>query len=311
MEFSRKKSCNQCRTAKTRCSLDLPACVRCTKRNLACEYEVPPQRPNTIGSETTGGLFHSWLPATVRSADPAANSQLAWTGCPVFGALQQRAFSTFNHEQICQVPTEAETLNGKDWHGKSAHTLREATPSAEQNRMGTIEVPRVEHATPWHSYFPRSSQGVSNDDALGSQQSVPDSSSHEDTPMIDLQPFNQSSKFILARWEALKRIPDNMEHILNRKKTTKIADLLRGNFAQATFESYAHAFEKNELPPFIHRSCIMKDVGSQEINFAHLPEPLANCQAILPMYLHRTASCRPLVCKTLLLEVQRLHNEVC
>ncbi|KAI8627871.1 fungal-specific transcription factor domain-containing protein [Xylariaceae sp. FL1651] len=35
------RSCNGCRQAKTKCSGDVPACLRCQNRNLPCVYEVP------------------------------------------------------------------------------------------------------------------------------------------------------------------------------------------------------------------------------------------------------------------------------
>ncbi|KAL4783430.1 hypothetical protein BJX76DRAFT_329876 [Aspergillus varians] len=34
----RQKACDACRVAKRRCDLALPACFRCTRRNLACSY---------------------------------------------------------------------------------------------------------------------------------------------------------------------------------------------------------------------------------------------------------------------------------
>ncbi|KAL3465061.1 hypothetical protein BJX64DRAFT_297800 [Aspergillus heterothallicus] len=39
----RRKSCEACRAAKRRCDLALPACFRCTRRNVACVYPgLPP-----------------------------------------------------------------------------------------------------------------------------------------------------------------------------------------------------------------------------------------------------------------------------
>jgi hypothetical protein len=71
MEYSRKRSCNQCRQAKTRCSLDPSVCSRCQKRKLDCQYEQQPRnRNNTPAVE--GGVFHSWLPGTTAPAPPPA-----------------------------------------------------------------------------------------------------------------------------------------------------------------------------------------------------------------------------------------------
>jgi hypothetical protein len=78
----------------------------------------------------------------------------------------------------------------------------------------------------------------------------------------------------------------------------------------ATIESYAVGLDKNVLPPFIHRSIATKELGGREIDFVNLPEPLANCKQIVPMYFQKTPASRSLVAKTMILEVQRLHNEV-
>lgn len=44
MVNSRAKSCDHCRTAKTRCSLSVP-CSRCAKRQLECHYSLTPIHP--------------------------------------------------------------------------------------------------------------------------------------------------------------------------------------------------------------------------------------------------------------------------
>jgi hypothetical protein len=60
MEYFRKKACNQCRLAKTRCSLDTSTCSRCQKRKLPCKYEHRPCSSRGTPS-VDAGLFHSWL----------------------------------------------------------------------------------------------------------------------------------------------------------------------------------------------------------------------------------------------------------
>ncbi|KAH8817281.1 hypothetical protein F5884DRAFT_247011 [Xylogone sp. PMI_703] len=47
MPLSRKRSCAQCRKAKTRCSLTLPQCIRCAERDMGCDYgSHAPSRPS-------------------------------------------------------------------------------------------------------------------------------------------------------------------------------------------------------------------------------------------------------------------------
>jgi hypothetical protein len=86
--------------------------------------------------------------------------------------------------------------------------------------------------------------------------------------------------------------------------------MMTDNHMWATVESYAFDFDKEILPPFIHRSTAMDESGGREVDFVNLPMPIANCKQILAMYSKRTPATRSLIFRTLILEVQRLHNEV-
>jgi hypothetical protein len=104
-------------------------------------------------------------------------------------------------------------------------------------------------------------------------------------------------------------IPYQLPAILNRRKCTKLSSSIIDNHMWGTIESYAVDFDKDILPPFIHRSTATKYLGAEEVNFFNLPEPLANCKQIVHMYLQKIPACAPFVQKNLILEVQRLHYE--
>lgn len=52
---SRKKSCQHCSSAKTKCDLQRPTCARCTRRNLFCNYTAKegPSRERLDGHSST------------------------------------------------------------------------------------------------------------------------------------------------------------------------------------------------------------------------------------------------------------------
>ncbi|KUJ24333.1 uncharacterized protein LY89DRAFT_18568 [Mollisia scopiformis] len=123
--------------------------------------------------------------------------------------------------------------------------------------------------------------------------------------------MKHSTESIIASWEALKVTPNHVPNILERRPATCISDSMKQNFLWSRIASYVTDFDKAILPPFIHRNYLLKDGGSQIVDFANLPEPLANCKNVVPMYLQKTPACKQLVLKTFLLEVQRLHAEFC
>ncbi len=121
--------------------------------------------------------------------------------------------------------------------------------------------------------------------------------------------MRHSSKLAQASWQALKEIPDLTRSFLNRKQPTKLSSLTVGNFLWATIELYPIELSREILPPFIHSSC-RKDVRGRDQDFSDLSESLANCSSIVPMYKQRTPASENLVFRTLILEVQRIHEEV-
>lgn len=120
-----------------------------------------------------------------------------------------------------------------------------------------------------------------------------------------------SSKLVLASWQVLKEIPDDLPGLLERKQPIKLSSLTTGNFLWATIKSYATEIgTRKVLPPFIHRTCCKNNSGGGDLDFSNLPKPLANCFSRTPMHRQKTPACKHLVYRTLILEVQRLHDEV-
>jgi len=122
--------------------------------------------------------------------------------------------------------------------------------------------------------------------------------------------MSQSSNDIQASWDAVKKFRDTSPNLLNRKEDSRMSSLMTGNVLWATIKGYGTAFADGTLPPFIHRSCVIRGLQGMSAEVAHLPEALANCSSIVSMYLKKTRASNPLALETFLLEVQRIYNEV-
>src|SRR5437867_1600362 len=53
MPVPRKRSCAQCRRAKTRCSLTSPICSRCTSKRLKCDYSEALDSASSLDGRNT------------------------------------------------------------------------------------------------------------------------------------------------------------------------------------------------------------------------------------------------------------------
>jgi hypothetical protein len=286
------------------------------KRGLACSYEHMPRRPEVAAMATP---FRNWLPGMgvgPSSSSISESASVSAGGCSLLGAFQGRGslvpLGSESEVQVPRMPVVAGS-NEMNWYyddGTMTTGSGRDSTHAKQSFVPSIETPQCGNTSRWASESAATSANNVNVDGFVSADSSQPSVDDNNTRISKAPLSTPNSSFLLGHWEALKRIPNQMQHLLNRKPAKTMSDLLRGNFLQATFESYALGFDKNQLPPFIHQSCIMKDIGSQEAKFAHLPEPLANCKAILLIELAKTSASRPFVTKTLLLEVQRMHIEV-
>jgi hypothetical protein len=313
MESTRKKSCRQCRIAKTRCSLTKPNCSRCVSKRLTCNYEnrrrSRSHTPNPAQA-VEDDMFHSWLAATkpgLASAfreDPATTQSKQTGGVPV-------ASSRFFELQDFDIPLD--NLLGADSHlwnsagPRTSPTVRLFDIGLDEQAPEHLQQSTEKDALDSACWFEASTQ---------SPQRSP-SVHHMSTNVNDenafltnlLSAMKESSQSVMVEWKTLSNFK-GYPNILNRKLPTKVSTLTVGNFLWSTIESYATGFGSSQLPPFIHRRNLKKEIGGRHEDSANYPEPLANCEQIVPMFLNKTPSSKQLVMKTFILEVQRLHNEV-
>jgi hypothetical protein len=91
----RSKSCSKCKTAKRRCDLAVPACFRCSRRNLTCEYPASQAGVQEQGnSESMENFALEW---------PLISQNLTTTSVSPIGEQTT---------QLAQVPIADNTLEG-------------------------------------------------------------------------------------------------------------------------------------------------------------------------------------------------------
>ena len=71
-EHTRRKSCGECVKAKRKCGMELPRCMRCQKKDIACGY---PNKNATPQHTLIPDLEFPWLDDLMRDSN-----MLPWTG---------------------------------------------------------------------------------------------------------------------------------------------------------------------------------------------------------------------------------------
>ncbi|CZR55295.1 uncharacterized protein PAC_05182 [Phialocephala subalpina] len=283
MESTRKKSCNQCRLAKTRCSLDAPSCDRCVKRKLPCKYQEQIQRRHA-SPLAQDGMFHSWLLGT-HSTDPIKHND----DPPMYHtSLDNRNSEPLDH-QDGSLMNDIYRPN-IDW-SLDVSLFVTPEPSAanpDLARPDYVETSQTEResSTCWLEHSSLVDSGSNSGTQSVRRGAVAITADDGVDFLSELSSaMKQSSKYVLASFQALNNVPSQIPNIFERKKTSSVSEMMKDNFLWSKIVSYATDFDKTLLPPFVHRSCLMKDDTAQDFDYANLPEALANCKNIVPMKL--------------------------
>ncbi|KAE8451057.1 hypothetical protein EG329_004729 [Mollisiaceae sp. DMI_Dod_QoI] len=264
-------------------------------------------------------MFHSWLMETESTFTPPISQNapsihdMADPGRNILPSSYRNSESLDFQMSNGSLSNDQSTINPNFDHVMSTSEQLPDAADVDLSRLyQTVETSQTERQESICWLERSSSIGVQS---FGNNQS----NSHEIvaiTPEIGTDllselsiAMKQSSKFAIASWQALAQVHDHLPSMLERRSASSVSELIKENFLWSRIASYAIDFDKSILPPFVHRRCLMKDSTAQNLDFANLPEPLANCKNIIAMYLQKTPACTQLVHKTLLLEVQRLHTE--
>lgn len=98
--------------------------------------------------------------------------------------------------------------------------------------------------------------------------------------------------------------------LFRKKPRNTVSALIAGDHIWSNITSYAKDFAETRRPPFIHNHALTDQQDGYHLNTSGLPEPLANCASIVPMFLTKTPQSTPFVLRTIFQEVERLCNEV-
>ncbi|KAI0404389.1 hypothetical protein F4802DRAFT_226715 [Xylaria palmicola] len=330
MPISRKKACEQCRLAKTRCSLER-ICSRCFSRGLACEYNGGLSR---VGPYTRQHVdepeYHASLasPATVVGALSSLlsppNLRVANLGFGIEGTLDENTTldntglsnwdshvysgpqvmlqdpATWNNSQVARPPPRPEDLESRETH---SHPTTLGGGFTSVPAWGFGETPRFMDtlsnlhatATPEHS-----TETVEN--AEDRAQSVSLSVENETTTEIENHSTFTTYERRVGNSQALRRGTTTEQYLMARILVGQVQNyprmLIRGS----------------RLPPFIFPHCVLNDKMSYQctaVNGTHqcLPEPLANCAALTQIFYSRTSSNAQLVWRTIYDEQKRLREQ--
>jgi hypothetical protein len=304
MEYQRKRSCKQCRLAKTRCNLATPHCQRCERRNLPCKYEH--QTANLNIAPSNDGMFHSWVAGT-KSTFPAPRSDQVTTQPAGDAGFDQEVTDNVRIPELLDfdIPLDnVDGMYGMEWNNERAIPTTEALPEREVRR----EVPS-DKEVPDVCWYELPSNGLSTTRSPAPRQSVritpEEGSPYLNDFAISMMRTLQPSSFDIPGWQELGNESRKLTTLLKRKPVKNAGSLFIRNFMWFTIKTHPFNFEDGTLPFFVHRQ------SSPEIcQSGDAAEALANCGSILSMYRKRTPACDNLVLKTLLQEIQRIYEQV-
>lgn len=300
MESQRRRSCKQCRQAKSRCNLAIPHCQRCERRNLPCKYERQTARHNVAPSNDVSP-YHMWVvgtkaPRTDQVTQPVADA--------AFDEVTDNVRISELLDFDIPLDTDVGGLYDMEWNNERAIPTTEALPQREERQ----EIPSDKETQNvcWFEVPSNASSGAKSPAPRQSARiTVEEGSRYFNEFALSMLRTLPSRSFDMPGWQELGIESKKLTNLLNRKPVQRAGCLFTRNFLWSTIKTQAFDFENRTLPFFVHRQ------SSPEIcQSANAAESLANCRSIISMYRQRTPACTNLVVKTLLQEIQRIYEQV-
>lgn len=301
MPVPRKRSCAQCRRAKTRCSLSSPNCSRCTSRSLQCDYSEALPSSGSLGLAS-----NSWEGVVVREmARPGAGSgQLEpASGFDVAGHHASEIDLNFLGVDVTstiQWDLEMEQFESRQVSRKSPFVFG-GSDSAFEASDPFIQNLNDRSTASWIEYPFTPTIEVQETQSRRQSPSHVREDVPQETYLAELS-RRLFMDFHAPPWPSPKTIPITMLNLLSRRLFERIGSNLTANFLFSTIQSYPEMLSTSNFPPFVHQYFSTMD--------SDLPEPLANCMVFMAMFRSKAPASEKFVYKTLFTEAQRLHNEV-
>ncbi|KAI0203579.1 hypothetical protein F4808DRAFT_24591 [Astrocystis sublimbata] len=299
MPISRKKSCQQCRGAKARCTLER-TCQRCLQRGLSCDYvDVTPRWEPYDSAHLRGGTA-PWTTTAIQSPFTSFIDGLTPGDLEIPQGLIDTSLAGL-------APADVTTYRQ---HNPTSHTTRGAEPletvqqqSERSREAAVLPSPSTNDANLFFPWAP----------------SPPPLST---VPKMDLHLIGRLSP-TLATPEDCQEEGDRItvvygrryEQFLRPRKETNLQRALMLRVLMGQVEDFPRRLiQGSRLPPFIHPQCALDDRLPRECiakNGSHqcFPEPLAICVSLTQLYFGRNGGNSSFVWKLIYAEQKRLYSE--
>lgn len=314
MPISRKKTCIQCRKAKTRCSLTLPRCTRCIDRGLSCEYGIAAAgrtAPYSVMDAHSGDAAVELRPlaATSRHGHAARYDQQrperTVGGFPAGCVLIDLALDNMlpsSSPPISSAPPAMVAPAGSNRQETWPASLHvDLAAGAGVDVTGAMSMgPPIE---PCHNVL-----SFINSVNMASHPTAGDTANgggdDEETRLRNTIAGAQSDF-----------IHDKASRVLTKSRSITANTILSTRAILGQVCSYpAMMVSGHALPPFIHSRCSLDDSITHDCARAQkhgcLRKTLSVCAALVSMWLEKTHVTTPFVWETIYNEVARMHKEV-
>ncbi|KAM3070494.1 hypothetical protein ACMFMG_010317 [Clarireedia jacksonii] len=281
MPVPRKKSCAQCRRAKSRCSLTSPICSRCTSKRLKCDYSEALESASNLD-----GRNALWQNRSVTAAlSPLRGST------PVGDLVGERAtVSNVFEFNMPGLGGDVELFPEFDWNSQSPGIFGNQDLGMNFHTEGDLTSSSTASST---LLLPRSSNSEIDIEDLEESHAI-----FEDLFI---------SWKVTCPWPDPSKVPKRFQQLLSKRTMKTLPETLSANHVYSTLVTYPALLNTGSLPPFIHPT-VQSIEGYSSIHTL-LPEPLANCSSFVAMFLSKTPTSTPFVLRTLQNEIERLRNE--
>lgn len=322
MPNTRAKSCDNCRVAKSRCSLSSP-CSRCAKRCLQCHY--PQSRIRDAGNQQRRKDFRPILPVTTA---PIASDKIANNG----------RLHTENSVSVAEIADAGEDAG--NYFARSDANSEENSFDAMATLLDTgIKMPdlaiypsdtfspfdiSVTPAFPHEITSSPDRQGDSDNSSVSRYfaDSLPTSDplslpysisgfglSNAPSPMPTSISFN-SSDFLMTTMDSVDT-PEKPPLSI-RERSFQQGSLTAKMILSQLFDYTRRMAEGKNLPPFIHPPCFLSqnDECPSEAPHGCLPQSLAICRSLTQMFYSRTSESTSFIWRQIFIHLREMRAEV-
>ncbi|KAK5633030.1 hypothetical protein RRF57_008744 [Xylaria bambusicola] len=325
MPISRKKACEQCRLAKTRCSLD-PVCFRCSNRGLECRYARDSWRPNPYTRPHLVGSGHS--PSVVNTGFPTESlsalfnrSSPGATNLTAEGATSDGLTYTLNnnesyHWDVSLVNDHLSTSWSQLLWNKDKGLTSPPLPAEVPRDTAFIPTPTLRWDSIGESQLKTPQR--THTSVIATDQSVEITAPTQTPLRADFVSSSRSEDEEAEEIENDTTIGIYVKRyghvVTNRRGMTNERSLMARILLGQVQNFPVMLIRGSRLPPFIYPQCVLNNKlfhCCTAIDGTHqcLPKPLANCAILTRMFYDHNPGNAQIVWKAMYDEQRRLYEE--